>query len=221
MKIYYLLIPVALSAGFFTITSKTTISQTPQAFAEEYLANVKTKGQEMDRKEICRKGEMGGGLFYSLAPLTSYTIKQVIPKKSRDLDYHELTADVTTTLTQGGVPQRQESETTYKAGQLSNGTWGPIASHSIGKSIYPPVPVNVITLQIWKSDDYYKKHKLTFPGITRELISKNTYCIAYPRNWSNSIHGKYISAGELSDLSVGILNEYEGKFGTEAGIMAD
>jgi hypothetical protein len=221
MKIYYLLIPAALIAGFFAINSKTTISQTPQAFAEEYLANVKTKGKEMDRKEICRKGEIGGGLFYSLAPLTSYTIKQVTPKKFSDLEYHELTADVTTTLMQGGIPQRQESEEMSKAGQLPNGTWGPIVTHTIGQSIYPPVPVNVITLQIWKSDDYYKKHKLKYPGVTREYISKNTYCFAYPKNWSNSVNGKYVSAGVLSDLTAGIINESERSFGSEAGIMAD
>jgi hypothetical protein len=198
MKIYYLLIPAALTAGFFAINSKTTISQTPQAFAEEYLTNVKTKGKEMDNKDICRAA--GGGRFYSLDPLTSYTIKQVTPKKFSDLEYYELTADVTTTLMQGGTPQRQEGEQTSRAGQLSNGTWGPIITYLPGKSIYPPVPVNTITLEIWKSDDYYEKHKLKYPGITREYISKNPHCIAYPRNWSNSVNGQYMSVGVLDDF---------------------
>jgi hypothetical protein len=201
MKIYYLLIPVALIAGFFAANSK-TISQTPQAFAEEYLAKIKTKGKEMDNKGICREV---GGRFYSLAPLTSYTIKQVMAKNFSDLEYHELNADITTSLTQGGTPQRQEGEQISQGGRLSdgNGTWGTIVTYLPGKSIYPPVPVNSITLEIWKSDDYYEKHKLKYPGVTRDYISKNLYCIAYPRNWSNSVNGQWMPVGALDDLVKG------------------
>jgi hypothetical protein len=197
MKIYYLIIPAALIAGFIVANSK---SQTSQAFAEEYLATVKAKGKEINNKGICREV---GGRFYALDPLTSYTIKQITPKKISDLEYYELTADVTTTMTQGGIPQRQEGEQISQAGQLSNGTWGPIVTNLPGKTIYPPVPVNSITLEIWKSDDYYEQHKLKYPGVTRGYISKNSYCIAYPKNWSNSVNGQYMPAGELNDLVKG------------------
>lgn len=188
MKIQYLLVPVALSAGFLALKPK-DISQTPQAFAEEYLTKVKTQGEAMDRKEICREFN---GRFHSLAPLTSYTIKQVSPKQINGLDYHEITADITTTLTQGGIPQYQKGGLISRDGQSSYGTYKPIITQLPGEYTYPPLPVNLITLEIWKSDDYYKSHKLKYFGITRDYISKNPYCVAYPKNWSSSVHGQYV-----------------------------
>jgi hypothetical protein len=137
---------------------------TPKSLVDKHLSYLKDRKISTAEKQLCSKEHSRNG---GVIPIESFKLQPPRTKLNGSLTYHEATATVKTAVKQAGSPNKIEYEDPFsgsvyrKTVTLQDGTTREMQQtypkRSTFKTEYPEAPITQITVEIWKSDDFYDR----------------------------------------------------------------
>lgn len=156
---------------------------TPNSLVADHFEKLKRKEIEVAKQHLCSIAQSNTG---GVIPLDSYSLKNPRSKRQGSIEYYEASATVQTPVKQGGTPHLEKYQepltgitiqapvTIARRSPMSvEGSNYPsfngpevyetreqtttIAPRFKEKLIYPEAPITEVTVEVWKSEDFYNQ----------------------------------------------------------------